>query len=145
MSLTQIGRSSTASVLLTFPTLTSKSYTAQFNLFNVRAVTPPISRVTFANETNPTNDPGDTTYIITFAGLLKKGIDGSNGTALLGILLTNPYAVPGTWQYDTGCSIASTAGFDFQDCSGTRAAGIDAVFSGSCSTTQTVTLAWVIV
>lgn len=145
MALTQIGRSSTADVLLTLPTLTSKSYKCQFSQFSVRAITPPIERVTFCNETNPDRDPGDTTYIITFAGLLKKGIDGSNGIAMHAILLTNPYDVPGTWQFDTGCSIASTAGFDFEDVTLVRTAGIDAVFAGSCSTRQTVTLAWVIV
>jgi len=144
MALTQIGRTSTADVLLTLPSLTSKSYKCQFSQFSVRAVTPPIERITFCNEANPERDPGDTTYIITFAGLLKKGVDGTDGTAILGILLTNPYAVPGTFQFDTGCSIASATGFDFEDVTGSRIAGVDAVFAGSCSTSEAVTLAWVI-
>lgn len=149
MPLTQIGRSSTADVLLTLPSLSSKSYKCQLSQFAARAITPPISRVTFCNEANPSRVAGDTTYIVTFAGLLKKGIDGTDGTAMLGILLTNPYAVAGTWQFDTGCSIASAVsgtgtGWDFEDVTGQRTAGIDAVFAGSCSTTGTVTLAWVI-
>lgn len=145
MPLTQIGRTSTADVLLTLPTLTSKSYRCQFNLFNVRAVTPPIVRTTFCNEANPQRDAGDTTYVVSFAGLLKKGIEGTAGTAtaLVGILSTNPYNVPGTWQADTGCSIAGTD-WAFEDVSWTRAAGIDATFGGSCSTMSAVTLAWVI-
>jgi hypothetical protein len=143
MSLTQIGRDSTADVLLTLPTLTSKSYKCQFFTFSVRAVTPPIVRTTFCNESNPQQDPGDTTYIVTFAGLLKKGVDGSNGIAILAQLLTNPYNVPGTWQYDTGCSVAATD-WAFKDCEGTRTAGIDATFQGSCDTTSDATLAWVI-
>lgn len=143
MALTQIGRTSTADVLLTLPTYSSKSYKCQMATFSVRALTPPIIRTTFCNETNPQQDPGDTTYIATFAGLLKKGIDGSNGVAMLGILLTNPYTVPGTWQWDTGCSIAATD-WNFKDVSGQRTAGIDAVFAGSCDTFSAVTLAWVI-
>lgn len=144
MPLTQIGRTSTADVLLTLPTLASKSYRCQFFLFTVRAVSTAIQRTTFCNETNPEREKGDTLYVVTFAGLLKKGIDGANGYAVLGVLLTNPFAVPATWQFDTGCSIASATGFDFEDVQGTRTAGIDATFAGSCSTTQAVTLAWVI-
>ena len=144
MALTQIGRESTADVLLTLPSLTSKSYKCQFFQFSVRAVTPPIERITFCNEENPDRDPGDTTYIVSFAGLIKKGVDGTDGIALHAILLTNPYDVPATWQFDTGCSIASATGFDFEDVQLTRTAGVDAVFGGSCSTRRAVTLAWVI-
>lgn len=143
MPLGQIGRTSTADVTMTFPTLTAKSYKCQFNVFSVRAVTPAIERITFCNEANRDRDPGDTTYIVTFAGLLKKGVDGLNGQAVLPLLLLNPYDVPGTWQYDTGCSVAS-AGWDFEDCTGVRAAGVDATFAGSCSSTLAATIAWVI-
>lgn len=140
MSLTTVNRSSVADVKLTLPGGSLKSYKAQFNRFGMRAVTPEIDITTFAGEVNGETDQGATRYIVTYAGITKTGIDGSNGEAVHADLLTNPPNVASTYQWATGATLAGT--FNYNDHSIERIAGTVSVFAGAGVSNGTVTIAW---
>lgn len=140
MPLATINRNSTADVTMTFPSLTSKSYKAQFSRFDVDASTPEIDVTTFAGEVNGEFEQGPNSTTVTFAGITKTGVDGTNGTAAVGILLSNPQNVVGTWQFHTGASVAST--WNFNRCTVSRPAGVASTFAGFARSTATVTIAW---
>lgn len=140
MSLSIINRNSTANITITMPGGSPLTYKAQFNRFDVRAFAGKTDTTTFASETNGSSEQNAINYIVTYGGISKTGVDGSNGAAVNGDLLALPQDVASTWQFATGASIAGT--WDYDDHTVSRIAGGVSTFAGIATSDGTVTIAW---
>jgi hypothetical protein len=117
------------------------SYKCIFSTFLIDATTDQIPSSTFCSEPNEEFEPGNTTIVVTVAGLLKKGTGASGqpaGDKL--ILIPPPQKTPIVAQYDVGCTIGFTA--NFRRATANRVANQNSVMTGEAFSTGVIAVVW---
>lgn len=142
MTLVTIGPNSDTDVLITLPTLTSKSYAEHFSSFIPRCFAPEFDTTVFADEPQGSVDVGASRCVVPFGGVAKQGIGTITGTPIapLGRLLANPRNCATTWQIDAGCTIIGN--FHYNDVTVPRVANVVSTFAGIATNAGTYVIAW---
>lgn len=111
------------------------SYRGQSTFFSIRCLTPQLESSTFQDEPNTATEPGDVTFLATFAMLLKQGA----GAWLS--FFPGPQKVASTYTFATNATVGGTWSYD--DVLAARPVNANATLAGTARSSGVVVVTWV--